>query len=193
VITIRIVIASSQQENNNKMAANIAFRAFLTRIGINDLSQDAIADQGLSDMQTLSELTQETDIRYLCNNTMKYQAPLVAPGMIQLPFRAVKRLEAARYWIDTRRWLGQTWLATGLTDPELTRAMTRIQQKEERIAASKDVDVTKPEKLTNLKNWQAFWEKWDNYMGQVYGAADIPLQYVYRGHDVVTVEMRNRP
>jgi len=97
------------------------------------------------------------------------------------------------YWIYTRRWSGQPWLATGLTDPELAKAMTRIQQKEERIEASKDVDVTKPEKLTNLKNWQTFWEKWDNYMGQVYGAADIPLQYVYRGHDVVTIEMRNRP
>jgi hypothetical protein len=175
------------------MAANTPFRAFLTRIGINDLSQDAIEDQGLSDMQTLSELT-KTDIRYLCNNTMlKYQAPLVAPGMIQLPFRAVKQLEAARYWIDTRRWSGLPWLATGLTDPELTKAMTCIQENEERIAALKDVDITKPEKLTNLKNWQAFWEKWDNYMGQVYGAANIPLQYVYRGHNVVTTEMRNRP
>jgi hypothetical protein len=71
--------------------------------------------------------------------------------------------------------------------------MTCIQQKEERIAASKDVEVTKPEKLMNLKNWQAFWEKWGNYMGQVYGVVDIPLQYVYQGHDVVTIEMRNRP
>jgi hypothetical protein len=113
--------------------------------------------------------------------------------MIQLPFRAVKQLEAARYWIDTRRWSGLPWLATGLTDPELTKAMTCIQENEERIAALKDVDITKPEKLMNLKNWQAFWEKWDNYMGQVYGAANIPLQYVYRGHNVVTTEMRNRP
>ena len=80
-----------------------------------------------------------------------------------------------------------------MTDPELAKAMDRIQKKEERITASKDIAVTKPEKLTNLKNWQAFWEKWDNYMGQVYGAADIPLQYVYRGHKTVTVEMRNRP
>jgi hypothetical protein len=106
VITILIVIASTKQAKIDKMAANTAFQAFLTRIGTNDLSQDAIvADQGLLDMQMLSELTQ-TDIRYLCNNTMKYQAPLVAPGMIQLPFRAVKRLEAARYCIDTHRWSG---------------------------------------------------------------------------------------
>jgi len=53
------------------MAANFGFRAFLTRIGINDLSQDAVEDQGLLDMQTLSELSQK-DIRYLCNNVLKY-------------------------------------------------------------------------------------------------------------------------
>jgi hypothetical protein len=34
--------------------------------------------------------------------------------------------------------------------------MTRIQQKEERVTAGKDAEVTKPEKLNNLKHWQAF-------------------------------------
>jgi hypothetical protein len=81
------------------------------------------------------------------------------------------------------------------TNPELAQAMTRIQEKEEHIATSKDVDVTKPEKLTNLKHWQAFWEKWDNYLWAkcMEQPADIPIQYIYQGHNVVTIKMQAKP
>jgi hypothetical protein len=87
------------------MAANIALRAFLTRIGINTMTQDAIEEQGITDMASLLELTVK-DVRYMENSVMKYVAPLVTPGAIQLPFRALKQQEAAQYWITTRCWMG---------------------------------------------------------------------------------------
>jgi hypothetical protein len=90
---------------------------------------------------------------------------LVAPGEVHLPFAAVKKLEAAQYWIDTRKWTGQTWQADELDDAELAQVMAHIQQKDEQITVGKDTDETKPENLSNLKHWQAFWEKWYNYMG----------------------------
>jgi hypothetical protein len=171
------------------MAAHLEFRAFMARIGLNEMTTDAVREQGVENMVTLSELTIK-DIRYLAKNVMQYQAPLVAPGEVRLPFTAVKKLEAARYWIDTRKWTGQPWRAHDLDNGELSQAMSRIQQKDERVTAGKDADVTKPEKLSNLKHWQAFWEKWENYMKQVYGSADIPLNYIYREHDAVTPEIR---
>jgi ribosomal protein S5 len=85
------------------MAANLAFRAFMTCIGVNDMTTDAIGEQGVETMENLAELTLK-DVRYLSTNVMKYQAPLVAQGKVRLPFRSIKKIEAARYWIDTRRW-----------------------------------------------------------------------------------------
>ena len=38
--------------------------------------------------------------------------------------------------------------------------------------------------------WRTFWEKFDTYMSQTFGAAEIPLTYVYREHETVTAEMR---
>jgi hypothetical protein len=151
------------------MAANLEFRDFMLRIGLNNTASEAVGEQGVENMTNLSELTLK-DVRYLANNVMKYQAPLVKPGEVRLPFRSIKKIEAARYWIDTRRWTGQTWTADQLDNEELALAMTRIQQKEERITAGKDAEVTKPEKLTNLKHWQAFWKNgtiiWARSMAQ---------------------------
>jgi hypothetical protein len=161
----------------------------MTRIVVNNMTTDAVGEQGVEDMTNLAKVTL-TDVHYLATNVMKYQAPLVTPGEVRLPFCSIKKIKAAQYWIDTRRWTGQAWLANQLNNKELALAMTRIQQKEERITAGKDVEVTKPEKLTNLKHWQAFWEKWENYMGQVYGAADIPLNYIYLEDGKVTPAIR---
>jgi hypothetical protein len=58
--------------------------------------------------------------------------------------------------------------------------MTRIRENNIRTAAHKDAEITKPDKLSSFKHWQAFWEKWDTYSSQIYGAVDIPINYVYR-------------
>jgi hypothetical protein len=81
--------------------ATVAFRALMGRMGLNDATRDAIRDQGIEDMESLTEINQE-DIKDLVNNVMKYQAPLVAAGTVSIPCTARKRIQTARYWIDTR-------------------------------------------------------------------------------------------
>jgi hypothetical protein len=60
-----------------------------TWIGLNDATRDAIRDQGIEDMQSLTEINQE-DIKDLVNNVMKYQAPLEAAGMVSICSQPVK-------------------------------------------------------------------------------------------------------
>ena len=55
----------------------------------------------------------------------------MAAGMVNIPFTALKRFQAARYWIDTA---------------------TRIREKEIRTVAHKYAKVTKPDKLSCCQN-----------------------------------------
>jgi hypothetical protein len=80
--------------------------------------------------------------------------------------------------------------AGGLTNAELLLALNRRKNVEERKAAMKDQELTKPPKLTSFKDWVNWWELWDTYMQQTYGMAEIPLSYVYREHKLVTNDMR---
>jgi hypothetical protein len=100
----------------------VQFRGFLAQININQVTQDAIGDQGVSDMELMEELT-ISDVQHQSQNVMKYQAPLYRPGMVQVPFTTVKRLQARHYWIsNTRCWVGLTFGVGELTNPELARA-----------------------------------------------------------------------
>jgi hypothetical protein len=71
---------------------------------------------------------------------------------VKIPSTALKRFQAARYWIDTRSWEGLPTSADKLQNAELALAMTWIREKEIRTAAHKDAEVTKPDKLSCCQN-----------------------------------------
>jgi hypothetical protein len=173
------------------MADNVAFRALLeNRMNLTAATTDAIEDQGITTLAELSDLDYD-DIKSMVMNILKFIAPNAAAGdVIRVPFVAQKKLYAAKYWYELQLKCGQAAPAGGLTNAELTLALQRRKEVDERKAATKDQELTKPPKLTSFKDWVNWWELWDTYMQQTYGSADIPLSYTYREHEVVTAAMR---
>ena len=52
-----------------------------------------------------------------------------------------------------------------------------------------DKSPTKPGALKSLGKWCTWWEKFDGYLSQTTGAAEISLNYIYQPHQQVTDEM----
>lgn len=173
------------------MAENVAFRALLeNRMNLTPATGDAIEGQGITTLAELADLDYE-DIKAMVNNILKFIAPHAAVGdVIRIPYVSQKRLYAAKYWYELQLRSGLLAPAGGLTNAALATALNRRKDVEERKAATKDQDLSKPPKLTSFKDWVNWWELWDTYMQQTYGTADIPLSYTYREHEVVTADMR---
>jgi hypothetical protein len=173
------------------MAEAVAFGTLLVdRIRLTVATRSAIQDQGVTTLEELSDLDYD-DIKNMTLNILKYIAPGAPVGdVIAIPYAALKKLYAAKYWFATRNYIGLPTTAASLTNVEMATALNRRKEVGERKAATKDQELTKPPKLANFKDWVNWWELWDTYMQQMYGSADIPLSYIYRDHDTVTPELR---
>ena len=173
------------------MTETVAFRTFITRPGLTDATRTAIEEQGITTLEELSELDLE-DIKNLIQNILKYVAPHAPAGqIIAIPYATQKKLYAAQYWVHLQKRCGLPHGVALLTDAALAAAIARKKEVDERKAATKDQEPTKPPKLANFKDWMSWWELWDTYMQQSYGTADIPLSYIYREHSTVTAKIRN--
>jgi hypothetical protein len=58
------------------------------------------------------------------------------------------------------------------------------------VAARKEQKPIMPDILKHEKEWFKFYEKLKNYLGQVRGAAQIPILYIVREHDEPTEAIR---
>ena len=83
-------------------------------------------------------------------------------------------------------------LTPALFTAEVMNAYLRLLRADEiEVAAKKDQKPNLPDVLKQEKEWFKFWEKLKNYLGQVRGAAKVPLSYVVRDHEEVTLAIRN--
>jgi hypothetical protein len=172
------------------MAETVAFRTFLTRIGLTDATRTAIENQGITNLAELAELDLD-DIKNVIQNILKYVAPHAPAGdVITIPYATQKKLYAAQYWVQIQKRCGLPQGVALLTDAALAISLARKKEVDERKEATKDQKLTKPPKLAHFKDWMSWWELWDTYMQQSYGTADIPLSYIYREHDTITAEIR---
>ena len=76
------------------------------------------------------------------------------------------------------------------TAPVLISYLAFLRSDEIEVAAKKDQKPTKPDVLKHKKDWFKFWEKLKNYLGQIRGAAKVPLSYIVCDHDEVTDAMQ---
>lgn len=162
------------------MADLINFRTSLQNAGLNLASANAVIAQGFNDLLSFSKI-EEDGIPYLVKYVHKANQAHgdEADQAIIIGYAASIRLEALRLAVIWRLRLG---------DPPNDVATTQHIDKmvdigRELKKQKKESDGQEPERPPLLKDfakWRAWWEKWDSYMSQIRGAADIPIRYVYR-------------
>ena len=171
----------------NKMAA--AFRAALTRIGINAATRAAINENGFNTVQDLVSV-QDEDLDKLPKHLEAWKDPQApANNQVRIPFVSLTKLKAMRYWVLAQRCIGvDAPNVANFTQEVITETLARMQADKDYKKATEDTDIRKPEKLTDLVKWTKFWELFTTYLGRVKGAALTPLSYLIREHVVVTQE-----
>ena len=171
------------------MAAAVAFRNALTRIGINAATRAAISENGFVTAQDLVSID-DKDLDKLPKHLEAWRVPgAVANAQVRIPFLSLTKLKALRYWILAQRYIGvEGPNVNAFADEVIVETLARMKADSDYKLATEDTDIHKPEKLVDLAKWTKFWELLTTYLGRVKGAALTPLSYLVREHDEVTAE-----
>ena len=182
-LTSPIIIAIMAQPQNNPQDP---FLEALLRIGLNQASADYLIQQDLNGTDRLLLFKDEEAIERMFENLNRR----TLPAGVTFPYLATAKIVAFRHWAAARVRTGMQPDPAVYDNDQANSTLDRMREEQTIAKATKDADPKKPEALTNLVKWDAFWEQWTNYIGQLRGAAKIPLSYIHRDHDEVTDEIR---
>lgn len=171
------------------IAHGVAFRAALGRIGFNDATQIAIVENGFATITDLAT-TDEKSLNYLGKHLLSWANNNVpAADQVRVPFLALQKLKAMRYWVLAQVRIGATTSATIFTDQIAVATMVTMQNARDLKEATMESTIEKPVVLVDIHKWTKFYLMLSTYLGRVKGAALIPLSYLIREHGDVTPEI----
>jgi hypothetical protein len=136
---------------------------------------------------------QEEDLDKLPKHLKACWRDTAAPPNNQVrvpPFISLKKLKAMCYWVLAQHCISmQNPCAQDFTQVVFDETLARMQADKDYKLVTEDMDIQKPEKLTDLVKWTKFWELLSMFIGRVKGAALIPLAYLVHKHEEVTPEI----
>ena len=94
-------------------------------------------------------------------------------------------------WVEECNRTGEDLLSASFNDAAVTEYTHKLRNDKHEMDAAKSQDPSKPEALKATKDWMKWFEKFKNYLGQIRGAARIPLTYIIRNHLDVNNDLRN--
>lgn len=147
------------------MAQDNAFNAALTRIGFNQVTVDAMVNEGFNTLEVLTEI-EESDINVMIKNIRETRRLLGqnAQGDVTFPFLSIKHFKAMHNWALELRRMGRP-LNVGLyAGAVITNAVARYAMESLRATTLEDEVVDKPKELLDLTKWETFWEQCRTYM-----------------------------
>ena len=162
------------------------FLAALIRIGLNQASADYLIQQDISSTDRLLLFKDEESLERMFETLNRRTLPA---GVI-MPYLATAKIVAFRHWSDMRLRIGLEADPEKYDNDQANSTLDRMREEQTIKKAMKGAVPKKPDALTNLTKWDAFWEQWKNYIGQLRGAAKIPLSYIHRDNEEVTDEIR---
>ena len=145
-------------------------------------------DQGVENLDDMYAL-EVVDVKDMMVMLVKHEPSTHPTKTIRVPFPVLKKLVAVRHWIELQIRTGQALVAQLCTDDEISETMRFRREVSEKKEASLGTTPTNPEPLKTFGSWQDWFELWDNYMLQIVGAAEIPLRYIYRKTESVSVQV----
>jgi len=166
-----------------------AFRQALRNVcGMTAAAANLLTAQGFERASDLIPLS-ESDIDTFVKHTLKSQVVAGGAAQVTIPYNAVIKLKAFRYFAVLSERIGMEPLSQAFDAAMLEFVQGVMKERRERKNATEEAPE-KPPMLKDLAYWRIFWEKFDAYLSQTIGAAEIGLDYVYRPHQDVTDEMR---
>lgn len=164
-----------------KPGAKAMFDA-LVALGFNVPASETLMYQGLTnigDLRLLSE--KEVDEMIKSNQkSFRFDPDEEQEEAIFYPFLAIKKLKALRFWAVMTGRTGKIVDPSLFTSEKCMEVLQRMEEEKEHN--SEKIRPDRPEELKVIRNWATWWEKWDNYMSQIRGAAHISLRYIYRAN-----------
>jgi hypothetical protein len=131
-------------------------------------------------------LVKDSDIDIMIRNSSRNM-----PDNVQFPFLAVRKLCAFWFWVEECNRTGEDLFSASFNDAAVTEYTHKLRHDEHEMDAAKSKDPSKPEALKATKDRMKWFEKFKNYLGQIKGAARIPLIYIIRNHLEVHGSLRN--
>jgi hypothetical protein len=158
------------------MAAQLAFRALLTRIGFTQPAIVAMEANGITSPQDLVNLDKK-DIEQILKIIRTGPPPVVVPYLAQ------KKLNTYCYWATRRNRLQEPIEAALFTQAALDNygSMMALEAKEEEIV------VKPPAEYKTGTKWKAFKEGAIAYLNGIKGNHNIPLAYIIHHSDIPQV------
>jgi hypothetical protein len=183
----------------NAAARAATFEAVLTCIGFNATTVTAVGEEGFSTITDLLSISADQIDKMVkrmgnwCDRTVAVVPPTPP---VNFPFLGVQKLKALHNWALLRKHQGipiNQVHASKLTEDVCTATMLRLQEESDIKTALEDQVPTKPGKLGwDLAHCPKFWEILKKrYLSQCRGAAHIPLNYLIRAHEALTVDMHD--
>ena len=103
-------------------------------------------------------------------------------------------LDMSYFWysdLEECNRTGEDLLSASFNNNAVTEYTHKLRNDEHEMDAAKSQDSSKPEALKATKDWMKWFEKFKKYLGQIRGAARIPLTYIMRNHLEVNDNLRN--
>jgi uncharacterized membrane protein YgcG len=156
-----------------------AFHEALGRIGFSQAAQNAISNQGFSNVALLGLITSD-QVKQVCKLIREDPVTPVPINMLQQ-----QMLLAFRFWVVNRQRLGLPVDAedfTAITAFEQSQLMVRLQEDE--AVADKESIAKLPDKFKQPSQWRVFAEMIETYLSQLKGSGRVALNYVIRKNTV---------
>jgi hypothetical protein len=152
-----------------------------------------INQNGFKTILDLATVVQEEDLDKLPKHLEAWRDAAAAPNhQVRIPFITLKKLKAMCYWVLAQHCIGmQDPCAQDFAQVILDDTLARMKADKGYKLATEDMDIQKPEKLSDLVKWTKFWDLLSMFLGRVKGAALIPLAYLVHEHEEVTPEIQN--
>lgn len=154
------------------------------------ISAGTRAELGRNGIQSLNDLLEmdEDTISGTVTHMMKFPHPQrPANAVVFASAKNIADLKIVRKWAINQKRMGAVDLnPDDLTLDDLNDTRLRVDELKAFEKSAKDQDVQKPAKLKKMSEWTKFWESVLTYFGSIRGAAEIPLDYIFREKEAVT-------
>ena len=175
------------------MAAAIAFNQALIRCGFNQDTAVAIVGQGFDSLAIVAA-ADDKDIDGMIKNVRDTRREMgaAAPGNVTFIFLAIKKFKVMQFWAKELVRCNRPLNIGLFIEPLIGDYLLHFEANQRRDEMD-PIEPEKPGDLTDLDKWEVWFERFDSYCSNIYGAAKCPIKYIYREQEIPDPQDLNGP